>query len=190
MKTNVKQVIFCGIIILGCILPWVKMGVFTFSGTSWNPAIAVLISASISAGFAFYSYATKEDFPWIAQVAGAIGLGVCMYAAYYGYEMQKSLGEIEGAMSAINWETMQVTEPIEKPFDFSVLAYVGIGYYLTLIGSVLLLFTYQKEEKAIDYTGFLKEYSAPNLAIPNPVTKWLQENPGKTINDYYLENRK
>lgn len=190
MNSNNKKIIYSAIIALGCFLPWVKMGLFSISGTNWEPAIILLIVALAGGGIAFYNNnQSKNILPWSSTVVGILGLLVCGYAAYYAYEIQKSMNVLSDSLNSFDWENMQPKTP-EKGSAWSVLSFIGIGYYLTLAGSFLMLFATKDstQNTTIDYSEFIN-YKEPEQK-ESPAKKWLEENPGKSINDYYLQNKK
>lgn len=193
LSTNIKRALYSAAAAIGCLLAWVKIMGISVSGTENTYVIILSIAAGIAALLAFFAEQNKSESPTVLYgLVGGYGVAICAYAAYTYYTTFSEMNKAMDALSAL------MGEGSGKSSFLSQLQVVGIGYWLTLAGSVMLLVSSfspasppaadtpeshyersQTEDKAEIKTGEKKE----------KVKQWLKDNPTMTLNDYFKLRR-
>jgi len=133
--TSIKHlvVLICsGLLVVGCLLPWMQLGaIFVNRGIDNPDGAIVLVVAFISICVAFFNLAKKENrLRWVYILTALIGLGVGIFDLQEVHdraqEAAKSIGELQ---------TFFGVNGTEHIWNF-----VGAGLYVVLLSSIALLF--------------------------------------------------
>lgn len=173
---NVIRGIFSIGVTIGCLLNWVDIGVIQVSGINWGPSIFLLFASLLTSGYAFYnSYNNTNQNTWVYLITGLLGIGVCIFAYVF---VKEKLGYVDRFLD---------TDLKDILFNS-----VGIGYYVTGLSSILLFFTGFDKSDSNDQSTYEVNTSLTQTPTPSdnsPIQKWLNENPGKSLNDYFGKHK-